>query len=164
VSVRDATTKDSERFLELWESMLIEIYKEHPKADSTATRKNLNFHKLIFDSYVSGFAKGIVLLWEPQGSSEPQGLVMAGGKLSPQDTLDVRWERPAWIYGIYIAPSYRRLGGWRALHRAGEKALVALGFTDTQGFVPAGHSESFRMNTLSGGTPYAILMEKHLGA
>ncbi len=164
MSVRDATSKDSARFVELWEAMTSEIYEKYPKADSGITRKNLNYHKLIFDNYVEGFAKGLVLLWQPEASDRAEGVIMVGDKLGDGNSLDERWEYPAWIHGIYITPEYRRYGGWRALHRAGAKGLRALGFTDTLGFVPAGHAESFRMNTLSGGTPYAILMELSLGA
>ncbi len=163
MSVRDATTVDADRFMVLWEAMLEEMLANYPKVDSGATQKNLNYAKLVFDSYVEGFVKGIVLVWEPASSDRVEGVVMAGDKLGNGKVLDSRWERPAWIHGIYLAPECRRLGGWRALHRAGVKALLALGFTDTLGFVPANHSESFRMNTLSGGTPYAVLMEKHLG-
>ena len=162
VSVRDATSLDSARFIELWEEMISEMAERFPKVDSGVTRKNTNYHKLIFDNYVEGFVKGVVLLWEPASLSGVQGILMAGAQLSERDTLDERWERPAWIHGIYLAPAARRLGGWRALHRAGDTALRTLGFTDTLGFVPADHSESFRMNTISGGKPYAILMERPL--
>ncbi len=164
MSVREATSKDSEKFISLWVPMLAEIHDNYPKSDSGATRKNINYHKLIFDNYVEGFTKGIVLLWTPEASEDgAQGVLMAGDKLDDRGRLDSRWERPAWIHGIYIAPDWRRYGGWRALHRAGAKALRALNFTDALGFVPADHSESFRMNSLSGGTPYAVLMETHLG-
>jgi len=166
MSVRDATSKDSKRFLELWVVMLAEIYENYPKADSGPTRKNVNYHRMLFESYVGGFAKGVVMLWEParveDGEEPVQGLVMAGGAMEEGQGLDRRWESPAWIHGIYVAPAYRKYGGWRALHRAGSKGLRALNFTDVIGFVPADHAESFRMNTLSGGTPYAILMELSL--
>lgn len=164
MSVRDAKPEDSARFVELWEEMLAEVYETYPKTDAGATRKNLNHEKLVFDNYVKGFTKGIVLLWEPKSSERVEGVIMVGAKLGEGDTLDIRWGKPAWVHGIYVTPEYRSRGGWRALHRATPPALRTLGFTDVLGFVPADHAESFRMNTLSGGKPYAILMELNIGA
>jgi len=163
MSIREATLADSPVFNSLWHDMLKEIADSYPLADSGPTPRNLNYHNLIFENYTKGFTKGLVLLWTPKLSETPQGLLMVGAKLGGTQGLDSRWERPAWIHGIYIAHEWRRYGGWRALHRAAEPLLVELGFTDTLGYVPSGHEESFRMNTMAGGTPYAILMERPLG-
>ena len=162
MSVRTANPEDLKDFLVLWEEMFNEIDENFPKNDTKPTRNNMNFQKMIFDNYVKGFCKGVVLLWYPKDIDSPQGVMMVGEKLGPGDPVDLRWENPAFIHGIYIRPEYRKKAGWRSLHRAGKPYLLELGFTDVIGWVTAGNSDAFRMNVISGGEPCAILMERSI--
>lgn len=162
MSVRTANPEDLKDFMNLWEEMFTEVHEKYPKSDSGPTRKNLNFYTVLFETYVKGFANGIVVFWYPNGVESPQGVIMVGERLGVEESLDSRWENPAWIHGIYVTPDYRCKGGWRALQRAAKPYLLELGFTDVLGWVTAGNSDAFKMNTISGGEPYAILMERSI--
>lgn len=157
--VRPATAADLPIYLTLYMEHLKEEAEAFPKCPVTDGPANQDRYRRRFLAYVGGWEDGYVGLWSPDPRGEPQGFLIVG---HDGDQMVLRWEKPAWIEAIYVRPHQRGSAAMLLLTRAARQPLLDLGFTDCIGCVTVGNEVAFKMNTLLGGEPYAVMMERKL--
>ena len=160
MSTRLAIASDLGNFSRLWRAMSLEVEEQFPRGELTYTEHNHSKHLEIFKNYTTGFIDGVVVFWEIPNETRPVGVAMGG--LYQEDNFKSKWEKPAFVHGIYVDPRYRKQGGMQEVYLAAKQALKELSFTTVLGSVTVGNKNSYKFNSLMGASAYAVLMESEI--
>ena len=124
-----AAPRDRGAFSLLW----AEYLAEHEKlgSDIRATDRSLEFFEALFDAYVRGALRGVVLV--ARWYDKPVAVLMWGEL--PQSAFDRVNEDVANGWGAYTSPDYRRQGVSRRLRSRAIEEMVKQGITTVMGTV-----------------------------
>lgn len=125
--VRHATLDDRRDFKHLWRMLLEEGAEQG--SEIAADEHNLDIYVGIFERYIQGLVRGVVILAEIDDAG-PVGVVMWG---DPQNPFHMNFPRLASGWGTYVVPEAREDGISLELRKEACKALKALGFTHMMG-------------------------------
>lgn len=133
MSVREAKLSDREALRALFAASLTE---EHAAGlEVKPSRRSVNYYLSYFDSYTRGSRFGVCLLWQPKNS--PKGFILLGEQWEP-DGRETDTGRMAWLWDLYVDPSYRKLRAGMELAIAAHQWAIDTKF-DAIGFnIPGG--------------------------
>lgn len=124
--IREATPKDYPTFLKLW----IEYLENQAGmgADILATPKTISFFTVVFNAYLHGERRGVVLLAGDYG-------VSLWGEDMADSPIDTRYAPYARGWGTYITPEHRREGLGSAMREYGCRRMYEMGFSYVTGMM-----------------------------
>ena len=123
IRVRKARSRDLGIFIKLWKSYLNEAY-EHGSG-VPPSEENIEFFRTIFNLYVNGTEKGVVL-FVGEGAVLLLGTAGASPIKTDHDPVAQGW-------GMYVAPELRGNKVSQVLYEEGFKQLKEMGFKTVLG-------------------------------
>ena len=124
--IREATAGDYPTFLKLW----IDLIESQAAmgGDMLPTPKTLSFFTVVFDAYLNGNRRGVVLLAGDYG-------VSLWGEDLADSPIDTKYAPYARGWGTYITPAHRREGLGSAMREYGCRRMREMGFTHVTGLL-----------------------------
>ena len=118
IRVRKARSRDLGLFTKLWTAYLISVYEKG--SGVPPSKDNLEFFRIMFNLYVSGEEKGVVLFVGEVGV-----MLLGTAGISP---IKTDYDPVAQGWGMYVEPDYQGQGICTALYTEGFKKLKEMGF------------------------------------
>ena len=131
---------DRATFLTLWRAFLTEEFKRSRLvyADDTNMRAFLK----LYDSYVMGSLNGCCLFAVDDAADETVGCILFGNDTPGGLVLHTTHGNSGNVWGMYVVPSYRKLGIAQELLKAGFNVCLELGFSSVQTHIAVGNVAS----------------------
>ena len=124
--IREATAQDYPTFLKLWISFLENQLLMG--GDVLPTPKTISFFTVVFNAYITGERRGVVLLAGDYG-------VSLWGEDMGESPIDCKYVPLARGWGIYVTPEYRRKGLSTQLYEYGARRMAEMGFSYVCGMI-----------------------------
>lgn len=124
--IREATAQDYPTFLKLWISFLEDQLVMG--GDVLPTPKTISFFTVVFNAYITGERRGVVLLAADYG-------VSLWGEDMAESPVDSSFSPLARGWGTYVMPEHRREGLGNALREYGSRRMREMGFAYIAGTI-----------------------------
>jgi GNAT superfamily N-acetyltransferase len=125
--IREATEQDYPTFLKLWITYLESQLSFG--GDILPTPKTISFFTVVFNAYVTGERRGVVLLAGPDWG------VSLWGEDMGDPPVDTRYAPLARGWGTYITPEHRREGLGNQIREYGSRRMRDMGFKHIAGTI-----------------------------